>query len=123
MTKKEISSNPIAAILAKVGDVNVDELQRSRTPEQLWAKANKATIDTGFNPWFAASGLSAKTQRLPARNKWVDKHFSTLDKAEQKHWKKASDEEKAERANDKESAREPLHRLEPTELQKYVHLF
>ena len=123
MTKKQISSNPVAALLAKVGEVNVEEIQRARTPAQLWAKQNKTTVDAGFNPWFANSGLTAKTQRLTARQNWVDKLFGNLDKAEQKSWQKAADNEKVVLANAKDMGKEPLRLLEPAELQKYVSSF
>ena len=122
MTKKQISTNPVAAILAKVGDVNVNDLQRARTPEQLWSKTVKAEIDEEFNLWFASSGLAAKTQRAAARQKWVDKHFKQLDKEEQKHWKKVAEEEKERRASAKEAGKEPLHLLDPVECQKCVCL-
>lgn len=123
MTKKEISSNPVAAILAKVGDINVEELQRARTPQQLWSKTNKAALDAEFNPWFANSGMSAKTQRLTARQHWVDRQFEKLDKVEKKRWQKAADDEKAQLATAKDLGKEPLHRLEPGDLQKYVPHF
>ena len=122
MTKKQISTNPVAAILAKVGDVNVDELQRARTPEQLWSKTIKAEIDDEFNLWFASSGLAAKTQRAAARQKWVDKRFKRLDKEEQKRWKKMAEEEKERRASAKEAGKEPLRLLDPVECQRCVYL-
>lgn len=122
MSKKQLSQNPIAALLAKVADVNVDDLRRARTPQQLWSKENKDTIDEVFIPWFASTGMDAKKERAKARQSFVDKRFDELDKPERSRWKKAATEERERLAKVKEEGCEPLRRLEPEELQRCVFI-
>lgn len=119
MSKSQIAKNPVAALLAKVGDVKIQR-QRGRTADQMFSSERFPSLRDDFNQEFAETGKNGKRDRLDEAASKVRKAYRELPDDEKKYWEQRAKEDALAVARAKADTACLPARLGPEATQEYV---
>lgn len=117
MTKAQISKNPIASFLAKVGDVKLHR-QRGRTAVQMFSSETFPSLRDEFNQDFAETGRDGKKERVDKAAKKARAAFDLLSPDEKDYWRQMALEDAAEVALGKQELAVAPAQLSPEATQE-----